>query len=530
MKATDGYADTGDTGIRLLNKSKKGLLRIVFSRTGLIALLLVIQVALLVGIFIYSREYLPYFYVVDAVFTIAMLIYLLNSSHDPSAKITWLVVIMMLPVFGALLFFYTHSDLGHRVLKDRFAQISKESNEEIPQDEAVMEKFCREAPEAVGLARYLKRAGCHPVFDKTAVKYFPLGEDKFEELLIQLRKAEKFIFLEYFIVDEGLMWGRVLEILAEKAKQGVEVRMMYDGTCEFALLPHDYPKRLQELGIKCKSFAPLSPFVSTHYNYRDHRKILVVDGKVAFTGGVNLADEYINKKERFGHWKDTAVMVEGEAAKSFTLMFLQMWNVSEKESRYDEYIKLPVHNAEDAPGFVIPYGDCPVDNERVGEWLYLDILNRARDYIYIMTPYLILDGEMETAIKFAAERGVDVRLILPGIPDKKMPYALAKTHYKSLLESGVKIYEYSPGFVHAKVFVCDDRESVVGTINLDYRSLYHHFECACYMYKAQCTEDIKKDFLETQEKCRTVDFDTVKNEKLSVKITGLLLKVIAPLM
>ncbi len=530
MKATDGYIDQDDTGIRLLNKSKKGLMRIVFSRTGLIALLLLIQVALFAAILYYSREYLPYLYIVDIVFSISMVLYLLNSSHDPTAKLTWLVVIMILPIFGSLLFLYTHSDLGHRVLRDRFAHITKESMNEIEQNQETLEKFKEQAPEALGLARYLGRASCHPVFDKSAVKYFPLGDDKFAELLIQLQKAEKFIFLEYFIVDEGLMWGRILEILAEKAKQGVEVRMMYDGTCEFALLPHDYPKRLEELGIKCKSFAPLSPFVSTHYNYRDHRKILVIDGRVAFTGGVNLADEYINKKERFGHWKDTAVMVEGEAVKTFTLMFLQMWHVSEKEAEYDKYVKLSTHSVESAKGFVIPYGDCPVDNERVGEWVYLDLLNRARDYIYIMTPYLILDGEMETAIKFAAERGVDVRLILPGIPDKKMPYALAKTHYKSLLESGVKIYEYTPGFVHAKVFVTDDREAVVGTINLDYRSLYHHFECACYMNRTECIKDIKQDFLETQTKCRTVDFETVRHEKFPVKLTGVLVKVIAPLL
>lgn len=531
MKATDGYIERDSAGIRLLKKSKKGLLRMVFSRSGLICLLLVIQVAILFGLFFYARGILPYYYVAEAIFTIIMVLYLFNSSHDPTAKLSWLALIMVLPVFGALLFLYTHSNLGHRMLKDRFAQVSRESQDKLSQDEEAFENFKKDAPEAVGLASYLKRGGCHPVFDKTDVKYFPLGEDKFEELLVQLQKAEKFIFLEYFIIDEGLMWGKILEILAEKAAQGVEVRMMYDGTCEFARLPHDYAKRLEELNIKCKSFAPLTPFVSTHYNYRDHRKILVIDGKVAFTGGVNLADEYINVVERFGHWKDTAVMLEGEAAKSFTLMFLQMWNVSEKEpDNYERYLNETSHKLENAPGYVIPYGDCPLDNERVGEWVYLDLLNRAQNYIYIMTPYLILDGEMETAIKFAAERGVDVRLILPGIPDKKMPYALAKTHYKSLLESGVKIFEYSPGFVHAKVFVVDDREAVVGTINLDYRSLYHHFECAAYMYEASCIPDIKADFLQTEEKCRTVTPETVKNEKFSVKATGVVLKAIAPLM
>ena len=338
------------------------------------------------------------------------------------------------------------------------------------------------------------------------MKYFPLGEDKFEELLMQIEKAEHFIFLEYFIVAEGLMWGKVLDILAKKVREGVDVRIMYDGTCEFSTLPHDYPKRLQKLGIKCKMFSPVTPFISTHYNYRDHRKILVIDGHTAFTGGINLADEYINKIVKYGHWKDTAVMVQGEAARSFALMFLQMWNIDEKSPQIEKFIRCYPVPKNQCSGFVIPYADSPLDNEKTGEMVYIDILNRAQKYVHIMSPYLILDGEMEMAIKFAAERGVDVSIILPGIPDKIAPYALAKTHYKSLLDSGVKIYEYIPGFVHAKVFVSDDVKAVVGTINLDYRSLYHHFECAAYMYGTECIDDIERDFLDTVSKCRPVTY------------------------
>ena len=268
-----------------------------------------------------------------------------------------------------------------------------------------------------------------------------------------------------------------------RSAEGVEVRVMYDGMCEFSLLSHDYPKRLQKLGIQCKMFSPVTPFISTHYNYRDHRKILVIDGHTAFNGGVNLADEYINEVQRFGHWKDTAVMLKGEAVQSFTLMFLQMWNIDVKNCEYLKYIVPSANISRQTNGFVMPYGDCPLDNEKVGKMVYMDILNRARDYVHIITPYLILDGEMETALKFAAQRGVEVALILPGIPDKKTAFALAKTHYVSLLEAGVHIYEYSPGFVHAKVFVSDNKKAVIGTINLDYRSLYHHFECATYLYQ-----------------------------------------------
>ena len=277
-------------------------------------------------------------------------------------------------------------------------------------------------------------------------------------------------------------------------------------------------------------FAPLSPFVSTYYNYRDHRKILVIDGHTAFNGGVNLADEYINQKEKFGHWKDTAVMLKGEAVKSFTLMFLQMWGIDEREGEYQKFLSAPVLPAQGAAGYVIPYGDCPLDDDKLGERVYMDILNRSQEYVHIMTPYLILDGEMETAFKFAAERGVEVSLLLPGIPDKKVPYALAKTHYASLLESGVKIYEYTPGFVHAKVFVSDSREAVVGTINLDYRSLYHHFECATYLYGVDCIKELEEDFQNTLGKCRLVTMDMVRREKWTVKLTGRLVKAAAPLM
>ena len=274
----------------------------------------------------------------------------------------------------------------------------------------------------------------------------------------------------------------------------------------------------------------MTPFLSTHYNYRDHRKILVIDGHTAFNGGVNLADEYINRIEKHGHWKDTAVMLKGEAARSFTLMFLQMWNIDEKEPEFDRFLVYPARGPEDAAGYVMPYGDCPLDRDKVGERVYMDILNRAERYVHIMSPYLILDGEMETALKFAAERGVDVTLILPGIPDKAAPYALAKTHYASLLDSGVKIYEYTPGFVHAKVFVSDDREAVVGTINLDYRSLYHHFECATYLCQVPCIPQIEADFQETLAKCRQATAQTLREEKLSRRLVGVCLKAIAPLL
>ena len=522
--------DYKNKGLRLLKKGQKGIAHAIFSRFGLILLLLFIQVQILFDIFQWFEDFLPHVMGGRVLFMVVMVLYLLNSRLNPTAKITWLIVIMLLPVFGVLLFLYTQSNIGHRALKKWVNDIIAQTKTSIPQKKEVMERFADENPGAASLARYMHRSGCFPVYEKTAVTYFPLGEDKFQEMLVQLEAAEHFIFMEYFIVDEGVMWGSVLEILAKKAAQGVDVRMMYDGTCEFSLLPHDYPKRLRKLGIQCKVFAPVAPFISTHYNYRDHRKILVIDGQTAFTGGVNLADEYINQKERFGHWKDTAVMLKGEAVKSFTLMFLQMWDMDEKKKEYDRFLNFPFEPDQSAKGWVIPYGDCPLDNDKLGERVYMDILNRSLHYVHIMSPYLILDGETETALKFAAERGVEVILILPGIPDKAVPYALARTHYPSLLEAGVKIYEYTPGFVHAKVFVSDDKEAVVGTINLDYRSLYHHFECAAYLYETDCIMDIEKDFQKTLTACRMVTTETVRKESLKVKMTGYLMKAVAPLM
>ena len=520
-----------DGGIRLLKKGKRGIIRAVFGRTGLVLALFFVQVLLLFSVFRWFTALVPHLLGGSIAFTAVMVIYLLNSDMDNSAKITWLVVIALVPVLGVVLFWWTKGEVGHRMLKSRLKQLEQDTREQLPQDAQTLERLKAQELGAASLACYLRgKGGGFPVYENTAVTYFPSGEAKFAELLRQLEKAKQYIFLEYFIIDEGLMWGRVLEVLARKAAEGVHVRVMYDGTCEFTTLPRDYPKRLERLGIACKVFSPLMPFVSTHYNYRDHRKVLVIDGKVGFTGGVNLADEYINHVEKYGRWKDAAVMLEGEGVRSMTALFLQMWSVLQ-EPEFEQFLRPEVPAAR-AEGFVVPYGDCPLDGERVGEMVYIDLLNRARKYVHIITPYLILDGELETALRFAAERGVDVHLILPGVPDKQFAYALAKTHYKALLSSGVKISEWTPGFTHAKLVVMDGVEAVVGTINLDYRSLYHHFENAVWMRRVGSIRDMETDFQDTLARCRTVEatLQSVWQGKKLLRLMGLLLKVIAPLM
>ena len=520
-----------DGGIRLLRKGQKGLIHAIFSRFGLVLVLLVLQFGALFSLMRWFSNLLPHYLGGTLLVTAVMMVYLLNQDMNNSVRIPWLVVTALAPVLGVLLFCYTKEDVGHRVLKKRLLELEGQTRSQLPQDQKASTALDADCPGAASLAQYLRgRGGGFPVYENTQVTYFPSGEAKFAALLPQLESATQYIFLEYFIIDEGLMWGRILEILARKAAQGVDVRVMYDGTCEFSTLPRDYPSRLEALGIQCKVFSPVTPFVSTHYNYRDHRKILVIDGRVGFTGGVNLADEYINHIEKYGRWKDSALMLEGEGVRSMTALFLQMWCIL-RQPEFEQFLSDPIPAAANAKGFVVPYGDCPLDGERVGEMVYMDMLNRARKYVHIITPYLILDGELETALRFAAERGVDVHLILPGKPDKWFVYALAKTHYKALISSGVKISEWQPGFTHAKIVIADGVEAVAGTINLDYRSLYHHFENAVWMRGTDCIANMEADFQDTLTRCRRVEQtkESIWQGKKLLHLAGILLKFIAPL-
>ena len=380
-----------EEAVLLLHQSKRGLFRLVFGRTGLIFLLLLIQIGLLILAFARIGEY---YYGSAALASLIGSLLVINKPGDPTTKITWILLIFLVPVLGIPLYCFVNADLGHRLVRRRLAEIRWESARYLPDSCCDREKLARTAPGLAALADYVERWGGHGIYGDSDVRYFPLGELVFEEMLEQLEQAEKFIFLEYFIVEEGYMWGRILNILERKVREGVEVRVMYDGTCVVNKLPYSYCKSLRALGIQCRMYAPPRPFVSTHYNNRDHRKIMVIDGRVAFTGGVNLADEYINRTSPYGHWKDTAVMVTGRAVAGFTRMFLQMWNVqSRKQESYTPYLE--ASGPVEGEGFVLPYGDSPLDSDRVGHQVYLDIINRARRYVHIMTPYLILDAQME---------------------------------------------------------------------------------------------------------------------------------------
>lgn len=513
----------------IIQKSKHSLLRIIFGRTMLILLLLAANFLILFRFMLKLVQGMPILFGSLEAFTAALLIYVINTRDNPSVKLSWAFVIATVPLLGAVLYFFFRFDLGCQVNRKLLDISYRNSLPFLPEQEAVLTSVSNEDRGLCNLARYLRKHGNFPIYTNTEVTYFPLGEAMFEEMLRQMEKAEKFIFLEFFLVSEGYMWGSILEVLRRKAAEGVEVRFLYDGMNAFTNLPYSYPKHLEKLGIQCKMFAPIRPFVSTHYNNRDHRKILVIDGHTAFTGGINLEDQYINRKTLYGHWKDTAVMLRGEAAQSYTMMFLQIWNSSEREQIFAPYLSLP-ENPPRTEGYVIPYADTPMDEEQVGEMVYLDMINRAKDYVYIMTPYLIPDSELLTALKFAAKRGIDVRLILPGIPDKKAVYALSRSHYRELLEAGARIYEYTPGFVHAKVALSDDTHAIVGTINLDYRSLYHHFECAAYLYRLPVLQDIKADFQNTLTCCSQVDLPQLRKQPLWSRVFACIAKFAAPLM
>ena len=507
----------------------KNFFKVVFSRAVFTGVFIALQFAAIFLAVTRFNEHFALFYGICLVLSAIVVIYLVGRDGNPAYKIAWIIPILALPVFGVLLYLVFGKNQLSPKEKARMSSVS-EQYEKAMRSVTAAEPALPEHTDAKRVSDYIHRVAATPVFTHTETTYLPVGEAYLKALLAELEKAEKFIFMEYYIIAPGQMWDAIHDVLRRKAKDGVDVRVMYDGTCEFSTLPHDYPSRLEALGIRCKMFLPVIPLVSTHYNYRDHRKILVIDGRTAYTGGVNLADEYIGHIRKFGEWKDIAVRLDGEAARSFTLMFLQMWAINTDEPNLARFLQAPVCPPENARGFVLPYGDCPLDGDKVGERVYMDMLNRATRYVHITTPYLILDGEMETALRFAAERGVDVRLILPGVPDKIAPYSLAKTHYAALLDSGVKIFEFTPGFVHAKMFVCDDREAVVGTINLDYRSLYHHFECAAWMYDVGCIGEIEADYQRTEARCRQVTKETIWEGHRGLKWMGYALKTIAPLM
>lgn len=513
----------------------KKIIDILFSRAMILLLAFIIQIALIIFVVSKFQHYFFYFYLIGILFSLGILLFLINSNMNPSYKIAWILPIMLLPQLGWVFYILFSSGRISKVTKKKqktyYIEHIEDLSKALLQDDEILNKLKEEDVVARNQAKYLIDYGESQVFENKESTYFKIGEDYYKALLEELEKAEKFIFMEYFIISQGKMWDSILEILKRKVREGVEVRLVYDDFGCIMTLPRNYNKYLESFGIKCSVFNPANLIFTIIYNNRTHRKITVIDGKVAFTGGVNLADEYINEIERFGHWKDTGIMIKGAGVWGFTVMFLKIWKFLRKVD--ENFLIYKVNENFDnieQDGYIIPFSDSPIDKEIVSSNVFTNLINSATNYVYITTPYLIIDYEMASSLCMAAKRGVDVRIVTPFIPDKKTVFEVTRSNYQVLIESGVKIYEYTPGFIHAKSFVVDDKYAIVGTINLDYRSLYLHFECGLWIYKSKTILDIKKDYLETIIKCSIYTLEQCYKVSALRKLYRSILQIFAPLL
>jgi cardiolipin synthase len=473
--------------------------RIVFRQRVFVITLIVAQVVFLLFLIAGSSISFQYASWTLNVISIMVSFYILNKNEKAAYKLTWIFLILMIPIFGGILYIFFYFQSNSRKLRRLVEAASRECRPfySLPGD--VLPLLIEKQEDCLPQAGYLQNYAGFPLYTHTRTEYFSDGKDFFAAILRELEKAERYIFMEFFILRQGKMLDPILDIMEKKARSGLDVRLIYDDLGCFMSLPPGFKAYVEGRGIKCIIFNTFRPILSSQQNNRDHRKIISIDGKAAFTGGMNLADEYINAYEKYGHWKDAAILIEGEAAWSLTLIFLEMWNLRQKVK--DDYYRF--YPWKDAPcpvesdGYVLPYADSPVDNENVGEHVYIQIINNARKYVYINTPYLVVDDNILSALTLAAKSGVDVRIITPHRWDKKVVQNTSQSYYRQLVMAGVKVYEYSSGFNHSKTFVSDDKVATVGTTNLDFRSLYLHFECGVWIYKNRAVQAVKEDFLRT---------------------------------
>ncbi len=477
-------------------------LKPVTSRFAMVTIALIMQIGFIVLLSNYFEHVAITANVTVRIIGFTVICIVLNQIKNPSIAMTWTVFILVTPIFGSVLYILIGSKSPARGMRKQLSKAKKKVYGKVMPQIGLNSAECDDE-EINAKSSYLRKLG-FPLYKNTTAEYFSLGDDAFGVMLEEIEKATDFIFMEYFILDKGEMLSKIEEALIRKASEGVDVRVIYDDMGCLFTLPHNYWKTLENKGVKCLAFNRYIPVISAIMNNRDHRKILVIDSRVAFTGGVNIADEYINKIEKYGHWKDNVLMVKGEAAMGFSLLFLELWKAfrTEKED-LSKFFKS--HNYTSREGYFQPFSDSPVDDDLVGENIYMDAINNAKKYIYIFTPYLIPDQVLIRSLSLAAQKGVDVKILVPGIPDKKAVYSVTKSYYGPLIKSGVEIYKYTPGFLHSKGFVSDDNIALCGTINLDFRSLYHHFECGCVIYKAPVINHIKDDFLNTLEKSEKIE-------------------------
>ncbi len=479
-------------------------LRVVL-RAILIISTLLVQIAVWFGIVFFLGDYADVAVLILLIVNLVVSIKVIIGNTYPESKIAWIIILSVTPLVGAVVYIVFAQQNPSKKKKAIMDRIDAEQKKGLAHVDSFKPEFFGDDTSIIRQSEYIRRIANSPAYTNTQAEYFSLGEEKWEAMLRELKTAEKFIFMEYFIVEEGIMWGEIEKILIEKAAQGVDVRLMYDDLGCLLTLPSGFDKRLRAHNIDSRPFNQFTNLFNSNFNSRDHRKICVIDGNTGFTGGVNLADEYINTFEKHGHWKDTAVMFKGEAVYNLTVMFLTMWSsISGKVEDYTKYAPTLTYEPD---GIIQPFSDTPLDEDAVGESVYMSMLNGAERYVYITSPYLIISREMMVSLCVTAKSGIDVRLMLPGVPDKKLIFFLSRSYYFELIKAGVRIFEYTPGFIHSKMFVCDDESAVVGTINLDYRSLALHYECGAFMYKSSVVQKIKEDFLITQEKCHEITLE-----------------------
>ena len=492
-------------------------------------LITVLEIAAIIGIMIAICLYVPYFYILCYVTAFACIIKIIASDDNPDYKVPWVLFVLVVPIAGFMLYFMFYSRKLQKKFIRRLTELER-YNYKKDTSEAERSLVSDNAMTA-SQAKMLTEISGSKLFTNTKQTYYPLGEDMFAELISDLEKAEKFIFLEYFIIEEGKFWNSILDVLKRKAASGVTVRVLYDDIGCMSTLPGDYAKTLASYRIEASPFSRLKGNADSEFNKRSHRKITVIDGKIGYTGGVNIADEYINEIERFGHWKDTAIRLEGEAVYELTRLFLSDYGINVKKLPEDGLDLYPKFDKTEGQGYLIPFGDGPkpLYERRIGKSVIQNMLSSATEYMYMTTPYLIIDNDLCTSIENAALRGVDVRIIVPHIPDKKLVFEMTKSFYYRLMNAGVRIYEYKPGFIHAKSYIADGKQAMIGTINLDYRSLVHHFENGVWMYKCSSISDIKADIDEILEKSIEITPDKLKTNLLT-RFVRALVRIFAPML
>ncbi|MEF9982910.1 MAG: cardiolipin synthase [Oscillospiraceae bacterium] len=509
------------------------MLSFLFSRLAVFSVLILIQFLVLVFIILKLSASGAKVLITFQLISLCVVVWIVSKDDNPSYKLAWVIAILTLPILGGVFYIMWGNKHMPLPLRNKIERFYKKVVAQMPvqtyKSDYVFEKVKEMDKPLSTRINYINKISGYPVWENTSSEYFPLGEDKFKKLLAELKNAQRFIFMEYFIIQEGQMWNPILEVLKEKVKNGVEVRVMFDDMGCVQTLPNKYAQTLESFGIQTAVFNPFKPHLNMAMNYRDHRKICVIDGNIGFCGGINLADEYINAYDKHGHWKDTAVMLSGDAVWNLTTMFLTVWDFTKDFEDIDYERYKPTQKA-DCDGFVQPFGDSPLDDYNVAETIYMQTITRANDYVYITTPYLIIDNEMITALKIAAESGVDVRIVTPHNADKWYVHTVTKSYYATLIQSGVKIYEYTPGFIHAKMFVSDDTSAVVGTTNMDYRSFYLHFECGVCFYYSKMVDKVKQDILQTMEKCEEITLEKAKDISLFKRMVRAVIKIFAPMM